>query len=57
MTPFYTSCSSSYLLVYETEEGDADLHSQVMQPEDGGLQQEEAGSEEEAEAQRQEVTL
>lgn len=46
-----------HLLVYEAEQGDADLHAQVVQAEDGGLQQQEAGGEEEAEAQGQEVAL
>lgn len=48
---------SPYLLVYETEEGNADLHAQVVQAEDGRLQQEKASGEEEAEAQSQEVSL
>lgn len=49
--------SSLYLLVYETEKGNADLHPQVMQAKDGRLQQEEACREKEAEAQGQEVSL
>jgi len=51
------SLSCVYLLINETEERDADLHAQVVQAEDGGLQEEEAGGEEEAEAQRQVVSL
>lgn len=49
--------SSSYLLIYKTKDGNADLHAQVMQTKDGRLQQEEAGNEEQAEAQGQEVPL
>lgn len=49
--------NSPYFLVYETEQGNADLHAQVVQAKDGRLQQQEPGSEEEAEAQGQEVSL
>lgn len=35
-----------YLLIYETEKGNADLHAQMMQSKDGRLQQEEADGEE-----------
>lgn len=48
---------SPYLLIYETEKGDADLHAQVVQAKDGRLQQQKAGDEEEAEPQSQEVSL
>lgn len=33
----FTHCFFFYLLVNETEEGDADLHTQVVQAEDGRL--------------------
>lgn len=49
--------SSSYLLIYQTEDGDADLHAQVMQAKDGRLQKEETGNKEEAKSQGQEVSL
>lgn len=47
----------AHLPVYETEEGNADLHAQVMQAKDGRLQQEEANGEEKAQAQGQVVPL
>lgn len=46
-----------HLLVDEAEEGDANLHAQVMQAKDGRLQKQEACSEEQAEAKCQEVAL
>lgn len=49
--------ASTHLLVYEAKEGDADLHAQVVQAEDGRLQQQEAGDEEEAEPQGEVVAL